>query len=87
WLRQADDPGTVLHALHQHKAPDLQNVFLWASAAQQANLYLLSKLPAEIAEELFTVPLDSADQVQRLVTGQASCLVLPDAHKAMAVLP
>ena len=86
WLRQADDPGTVLHALHQHKTPDLQSVFLWASAAQQASLYLLSRLPAEIAEELFTIPLNSADEVQRLVAGQASCLVLPDAHKTMAIL-
>src|SRR6516165_7101256 len=80
WLRQADDPSTVLHVLRQHKAPDLQSVFLWASAAQQANLYLLSKLPSELAEELFTLPLDNADQVQRLVAGQGSCLVLPDAH-------
>jgi nickel-dependent lactate racemase len=86
WLRQADDPSTVLHVLRQHKAPDLQSVFLWASAAQQANLYLLSKLPSELAEELFTLPLDNADQVQRLVAGQGSCLVLPDAHKTMAVL-
>ena len=86
WLRQAGDPGTVLNALRQHKAPDQQGIFLWASAAQHANLYLLSKLPAEIAEEMFTVPLENADQVQRLVAGNGSCLILPDAHKTMAVL-
>jgi hypothetical protein len=49
-------------------------------------LYLLSKLPAEIAEEMFTVPLENADQVQRLVAGNGSCLILPHAHKTMAVL-
>jgi nickel-dependent lactate racemase len=85
WLRRADDPGTVLNALKQHKAPDQQGIFLWASAAQQATLYLMSKLPPEIAEELFTVPLDNSDQVQRLVAGNGSCLILPDAHRTMAV--
>jgi nickel-dependent lactate racemase len=86
WLRRADDPGTVLNAMLQHKAPDQQGIFLWASAAQQATLYLMSKLPSEIAEELFTTPVQNADEVQRLVAGNGSCLILPDAHKTMAVL-
>jgi nickel-dependent lactate racemase len=86
WLRRADEPGTVLNALLQHKAPDQQGIFLWASAAQQATLYLMSKLSTEIAEELFTVPIQNADEVQRLVAGNGFCLILPDAHKTMAVL-
>jgi hypothetical protein len=60
--------------------------FLWASAAARARIYLLSGLEPEIVEELFATPLDNAGQAQRLLAGAASCLVLEDAHKTMAVL-
>jgi nickel-dependent lactate racemase len=86
WLRQADDSGTVLGAILERQAPDQEGIFLWASAAQQATLYLLSKLPTELAEDLFTVPLNSPAQVQRLVDRPGSCLILPDAHKTIAVV-
>jgi hypothetical protein len=43
-------------------------------------------LPAQTAEELFTVPLEQAGQVQRLLGSAASCLFLADAHKTMAVV-
>jgi nickel-dependent lactate racemase len=79
-LRQVDDPGRALEALRRQKPPDLTAALLWASAAQQAHVYLLSGLDPEAAEELFTTPLDNAGQVQRLV-GEGSCLVLEDAHK------
>jgi len=72
--------------LKEHAAPDMQAVFEWASAARQATIYLLSGLPDETAEELFAVPMDHARQVQRLVETVESCIVLPDAHKTMAVI-
>ncbi len=65
---------------------DLSAGFMWASAARNARLYLLSGLPSDVAEELFTTPLQSATEVQRLVGGEASCLLLPDAHKTLAIV-
>jgi nickel-dependent lactate racemase len=85
-LRQADDPEAALALLREQRPPDLAAAMLWAGAALEARIYLLSGLPQERAEELFTTPLDHADQVQRLLEGEGTCLVLEDAHKVMAVL-
>lgn len=85
-LRQAEDPEQALALLRQQKPPDLAAALLWAEAARQAQIYLLSGLPQETAEALFTVPLDHAGQVQRLLDAEGTCLVLEDGHKVMAVL-
>jgi nickel-dependent lactate racemase len=84
-LRDAEDPGRALSLLRRHAPPDMAAAFQWASAAQRATLYLLSQLPAETAEELFTVPLEHAGQVQRLLASAGSCLFLADAQKTLAV--
>jgi nickel-dependent lactate racemase len=85
-LRQADDPAQALGALRHDHGADLAAAFQWAIAAQQAHIYLLSGYPAETAEELFAAPLEDAGQVQRLLDAPGSCLILQDAHKALAVL-
>ena len=85
-MRLNEDPGAFLNMLLEEKPTDLATGFLWASAAQQAKLYLLSRLPGEMVEELFATPLEHASQVQRLVGPSDLCLILPDAHKTMAVL-
>lgn len=84
YLRQAETPAQALELLRQHKPADMAAAFLWANAAQKAQVYLLSGLEGETAEELFTIPLDNAGQVQRLL-GEGSVLYLADAHKTMAV--
>jgi nickel-dependent lactate racemase len=86
-LRRTDDAPQALRQLREHTgAADHQAAFQWASAAEQARLYLLSGMSAEVAEELFAVPLDDAGQVQRLVGEAKACVFLPDAHKSLAVL-
>lgn len=85
-LRRTESPEGVLQYLRHHASPDMQAPFLWASAAEQATVYLLSKMTAETAEELFTVPMDHAGQVKRLLDAAESCVFLPDAHKTMAVV-
>ena len=85
FLRDAEEPDEALRLLRRHVPPDTGAAFQWASAAQQATIYLLSRLPAETAEELFTVPLEHAGQLQRLIDSAASCLFLADAQKTLAV--
>lgn len=85
-LRQADNASSLLHLLRQDKLPNSETLFLWATAAQHANLYLLSGLPSEAVEDMLAIPLDKPGEVQRLVAGQGTCLLLPDAHKTMAVV-
>jgi nickel-dependent lactate racemase len=85
-FRQAEEPREALKVLLQEKPVDLIAGFLWANAADKAKLYLLSRLPAETVEEMFAIPLEHAEQAARLLAG-ATCLILPDAHKTLAVLP
>lgn len=84
-LQQSGSGKQALRAAQQN-LQERETLFFWASAAQQATIYLLSRLPGETAEDLLTVPLEHAGEVQRLLTGERSCLVLPEAHKMMAVL-
>jgi len=84
-VRQADDPGRALALLREHTPPDMAAAFQWASSVQRASVYLLSALPAETAEELFTTPLDHAGQVQRLLNAEGPFLFLPDADRTLAV--
>jgi nickel-dependent lactate racemase len=83
-VRQAESADQALTLLHKHKPADMAAAFLWASAANHARIYLLSGLPADVAEELFALPLDHADQAARLLAEQGTCLILNDAHHMMA---
>jgi nickel-dependent lactate racemase len=85
-VRQAEDPERALKTLRKSKLLDPAAAFLWAHAAQDLQIYLLSGLPEETAEELFATPLEDVSQVQRLMDRGGSNLVLADAHKTMAVL-
>jgi hypothetical protein len=59
----------------------------WARATDRAQVYLLSELSTEVAEELFTTPLESPTQVQKLLRNGGTCVLLDDAHKTMAATP
>jgi nickel-dependent lactate racemase len=83
-MRGYDEPRDALKRLLKEKPADLEAGFGWTSAAEQAHLYLLSRLESDVAEELFTTPLEHAGQVQKLI--ERRCLVLPDAHRTMAVV-
>jgi nickel-dependent lactate racemase len=85
-LQQAETPNQALDLLRHRQSPDTAAAFQWASAARRATIYLLSGLAEETAEALFTVPLEHARQVQRLLDAGGSCVYVPDAHKTMAVV-
>lgn len=85
-FRRHEDPGLLLNVLYQEKPIDLTTGYQWATAAQHARLYLLSGLQEDVAEELFTIPMQHAGQVQRLLTPDATCILLADAHKSLAVV-
>jgi hypothetical protein len=84
-FRRQEDPAAALRALEANRLADYAAGFMWASAALQAKLYLLSSLAGDVAEELFVTPLEQGRQVEKLLVG-ADCLVVPEAHKTLAVL-
>jgi nickel-dependent lactate racemase len=84
WLRQAETPDEGLALLGKHKPLDRIAAIQWAHAASRARIYLLSQMPPEIVEELFATPVDSADQIARLLQIPGTYLILEDAHRSMA---
>ncbi len=84
-LRNASSARQVLDQLQRESAPYLAALH-WATAVDKAHVFLLSGLSGEAAEELFVTPLDRASQAQRLLVGEQTCLLLPDAHKTLALL-
>lgn len=85
-LRREEDATQALKILLKDRPDDLAAGFAWATAAEHARLYLLSQLPDEAVEEMFATPLEKAEQVQRLIGPNDTCLFLPDAHRTMAVV-
>ena len=85
-IGQRDDAVAGLHLLMKERPADMAAGFMWATAAQHARLYLLSGLPPDLVEGLFTTPLTRDTEVQRLFAGESTCLFLPDAHKTLATV-
>jgi nickel-dependent lactate racemase len=84
-IRQSESPVDALENLKRENPPDLTAAWQWASVVERHRVYLLSGLPSDTAEELFTTALDRADQAQKLVR-EGGCLVLPDADKSLVVI-
>ncbi len=84
-FRRFDEPALALSVLISEKSND-GAAFMWATAAEQAKLYLLSQLATDVAEELFAIPMGSAEQTRRLLGPKTSVTLLPDAHRTLAVL-
>ena len=82
----AEDPESALRLLDEKKPADQAAAFQWASAAGRARLYLVSGMKPELVEEMFATPICSVEEVQRLIDGAASCLIVPDAHKSLVVV-
>ena len=83
---EADEADDVFRVLEESPPPDWPDVFLWLKSVGKAHVYLLSGLPPETAEGLFTTPLQHARQVRRLIDAGGTCVVLPDAHKLMVTV-
>ena len=82
-LRSLDGPTGAKKLLAKEKPADWAACALWVFAAKNHSLFLASGYPDEVAEELFTTPIHSASEVQRLIDSGGRVVVIPDAHKMM----
>jgi hypothetical protein len=78
-----DGPTGARKLLAKEKPDDWVACALWVFAAKSHSLFLASGYPDDVAEELFTTPIQTATEVQRLIDAGGRVLVIPDAHKAM----
>jgi len=83
-----DDPREAATRLRGHESDDDYLVARHlAQALAWADVFLLSALPAQVAEDLFLVALDSPEQARRLVAGSGSCLFVSRAELTCPVIP
>lgn len=80
-LRECESPRDAIRPLREEAPPDLIAATQLANAADWADVYLLSGLPAEVVEEFFLIPLDEEREVRRLLEGGGSCAFLDAAQK------
>jgi hypothetical protein len=85
-IRDSQSSDEALSKLRRHAFTDVPAAFQWASATNRAKVYLLSDLSQEVVEELFAIPLDSANQVQRLIAAAGRCAFIADADKTLALV-
>ncbi len=86
FLKDVEDGAEALRVIAREPIQERESAFQWASAADQATIYLYSQIPEDSAEDLLTIPLKKPQETQKLLSKDRTCLFLPDAHKMMAVL-
>jgi hypothetical protein len=79
-LMRYEDPAEGLRPLRQAAPEDLVPATELAEAVDWANVYLLSRLSSDLVEDLFMVPLESEDEVKRLLGMEEPVLFLPSAQ-------
>jgi hypothetical protein len=91
-IRDSRKPRDAMRPLREQMPPDLLAATSLAQAVEWANVYLLSRLDADLVEDLFMVPLGGLDEVQRLISGEERFAVIgsgqhvcAETRKAVAV--
>lgn len=79
-LRSQSSARGAIQQLRSQTPPDWLAASQLATAADWASVYLLSRLEANLVEELFLTPLESEQEVQRLLDMTESCVLLAGAQ-------
>lgn len=79
-LRRCQEPEDLLKPLRREPTVDAVEISQLIHAQRRARVYLLSKLPTEVVEELGMIALADANELQRLVSTIANCRVIPFAN-------
>lgn len=82
-MLRGDDLATAVAALEKTPRAGYAAALQWARGVTDARVSVLSRLPADLVEDLFATPLDDPAQVQRLVAGGGTCLFLEDGQRMM----
>ncbi len=81
-LRRCQEPEELLKPLRREPTFDSVEIAQLIQAQRRARIYLLSRLPAEVVEELGMIPLADTAELQRLVSSIDGCRVIPLANFA-----
>lgn len=79
-LRRCQEPEDLLKPLRREPTVDAVEISQLIHALRRARVYLLSKLPTEVVEELGMIALADANELQRLVSTIPNCRIIPFAN-------
>jgi len=79
-IRKSRSPRSALQPIRRQAPVDMIPATQFASAADWARVYLMSKLPAEMVDELFMVPVENDRELAKLLSGDESCVILSSAQ-------
>jgi nickel-dependent lactate racemase len=79
-IRKSQSPRSALQPIRQQVPIDMIAATQFAGAADWARVYLVSKLPTGMVDELFMVPVENDRELAKLLAGDESCVVLGSAQ-------
>ncbi len=79
-VRISETARDAFKPLRLETPPDLIESTQLAHAVDWANVYLLSHMPDDVVEDLFIIPLESGNEVERLLATAESCVFLSSAQ-------
>lgn len=79
-IRKSDSPRAALQPIRKQAPIDMIPATQFASAADWARVYLISRLPGGMVDELFMVPVENDRELARLLQGDDSCVILDSAQ-------
>src|SRR5690606_23155894 len=81
-IRDARTPHEALKPVRERAEADRETALRVAQALDRANVYLLSRLPDDLVEDLFMVPVTSVEEARRVLEGNEECAVIGSAQHA-----
>jgi nickel-dependent lactate racemase len=79
-IRKSQSPRSALQPIRRQAPVDMIPATQFANAADWARVYLVSKLPVGMVDELFMVPVEDDRELNRLLAGDDSCVILDSAQ-------
>ncbi len=79
-IRRSQTPRAALQPIRKQAPVDMIPATQFATAADWARVYLVSKLPIGMVDELFMVAVENDRELGKLLAGDDSCVVLESAH-------
>ncbi|MDA1015976.1 MAG: lactate racemase domain-containing protein [Planctomycetota bacterium] len=83
-VRGCPDARDAFKPLRLETPADVVPATQWANAVDWARVYLLSGLDADVVEDLFATPVDSPDEIRRLLRNGGDCAFIAAAQNGYA---
>lgn len=79
-IRKSRSPRSALQPIRKQAPVDMIPATQFATATDWSRVYLVSKLPSGMVDELFMVPVEGENELARLIGGESTCVILESAQ-------